>query len=477
MPSIWPRRKEGDLMADKIALYCRVSTQEQAREGYSIEEQVERLTKYAESQGWLNYEVYVDPGFSGASMNRPALQKLIADVENGRIKKVVVYKLDRLSRSQKYTLELIEDIFLPHGCDFESMSEKFDTGTPFGNAMIGILAVFAQLERETIKERMSLGKEGRAKNGLWRGGNGIPVGYDYIDGQLRINESEAIQIREAFDLYLKGYGAEKIARILDAKGYSHKYGSWNAIRVKSILVNPLYIGKLQHGGSVYEGQHEPIVSDEIFQKAQELCERKSYSKSKKDSRALLGGLCFCKKCGARYFRWKARKIYKYSCYSRRNVSSYMKRAETCDNKHWNASELEGIVLDQIRQLSLDPDKIKKVSHDPDLEDRTAALYEMVEKIENQRSRLLDLYTLGSFTMDELSEKMEGLNSRLNSLKNEIEIEKTKNKTLKLSEVQKITKSLENLDAEGDSEELRNLVHLLIDYIEIDGEDVFIHWNF
>ena len=155
----------------------------------------------------------------------------------------------------------------------------------------------------------------------------------------------------------------------------------------------------------------------------------------------------------------------------------MKRAETCDNKHWDALELEGIVLDQIRQLSLDPDKIKKVSHDPGLEDRTAALSEMVEKIENQRSRLLDLYTLGSFTMDELSEKMEGLNSRLNSLKNEIEIEKTKNKTLKLSEVQKLSKSLENLDTEGDSEELRNLVHLLIDYIEIDDDDVFIHWNF
>ena len=146
-----------------IALYARVSTQEQAREGYSIEEQADRLKKYCEAIGQQDYSLYIDPGFSGASMERPELRRLIADVERGIISKVIVYKLDRLSRSQKDTLYIIEDVLLANGADFESITERFDTGTPFGRAMIGILSVFAQLEREQITERMKMGKEGRAK--------------------------------------------------------------------------------------------------------------------------------------------------------------------------------------------------------------------------------------------------------------------------------------------------------------------------
>lgn len=154
-----------------VALYIRVSTQEQASEGYSIDEQRERLVKYAEAQSWSVYRVYSDPGFSGGSLERPGLRSLILDVNAGKVNKVVVYKLDRLSRSQKDTLYLIEDVFLPASVDFVSMTENFDTGTPLGRAMIGILSVFAQLEREQIKERMSLGREGRAKSGLFHGSN------------------------------------------------------------------------------------------------------------------------------------------------------------------------------------------------------------------------------------------------------------------------------------------------------------------
>lgn len=465
-------------MTRKVVLYCRVSTADQAREGYSIDEQIERLTKYAESQGFDNIEVYVDPGFSGASMNRPALQKLIADVEAGKVKKVLVYKLDRLSRSQKDTLELIEDVFRKNGCDFESMSEKFDTGTPFGNAMIGILAVFAQLERETIKERLSMGREGRAKEGLWKGGNGIPIGYDYIDGRLVVNEEEAFQIREVFDLYLQGYGSMKIADILNKKGYSHKYGNWNHVRVLTVVKNPLYIGKVNYMDTIYDGQHEPIVSEEIFEKASKLFKSKTFRRHKKDSTSLLGGIIFCKRCNARFYRWKdSRGHFKYSCYTRRNTLKSMKTAEFCDNKHWRADDLESLVLDQIRQMSLDPEKIKEASSDPHHEEKIQSLEKMLEKTEKQKRRLLDLYMDESFSKDDLSDRMKSLNEKSVSLLNEIENEKSRDKALMLSDVKKHVNLLEDLIAEGDSDKLHNLVRLLIDYIEIDGEDVFIHWNF
>ena len=126
-----------------IALYSRVSTAEQASEGYSIGEQQSRLQSYCDAMNFKPYTLYTDAGFSGGSTDRPALQDLIRDVKNGKIEKVVVYKLDRLSRSQKDTLELIEDVFLTNGCDFVSVTENFDTATPLGRAMIGILAVFA----------------------------------------------------------------------------------------------------------------------------------------------------------------------------------------------------------------------------------------------------------------------------------------------------------------------------------------------
>ena len=148
-----------------VALLARVSTQEQAINGHSIGEQIERMHKYCDAMGWTVYKEYTDAGYSGANTDRPALQRMIRDIKAGKINKVLVYKLDRLSRSQKDTLYLIEDVFLANNTDFVSMSENFDTSTPFGRAMIGILAVFAQLEREQIKERMQMGKEARAKEG------------------------------------------------------------------------------------------------------------------------------------------------------------------------------------------------------------------------------------------------------------------------------------------------------------------------
>lgn len=145
-------------MAILADLYCRVSLELQAEEGYSLQEQEERLRAYAKAQGLAIHAVRVDPGFSGASMDRPGLQAVLDDVRAHRIQKVCTYKLDRLSRSQKDTLYLIEDCFIPNGVDYVSATEPLDTGTPLGMAMVGILSVFAQLERQQIKERMAMGR-------------------------------------------------------------------------------------------------------------------------------------------------------------------------------------------------------------------------------------------------------------------------------------------------------------------------------
>ena len=132
------------------ALYIRVSTEAQAEEGYSIQAQTERLEAYCKAMGWERYRFYTDGGYSGSNLDRPEMTRLIADVRAGQVATVVVFKLDRLSRSQKDTLYLIEDVFLPNEVDFISLNESIDTSTPYGRAMIGILSAFAQLERENI---------------------------------------------------------------------------------------------------------------------------------------------------------------------------------------------------------------------------------------------------------------------------------------------------------------------------------------
>ena len=159
-----------------VFAYARVSTENQL-ENYSIEEQTDRLKSYCAARDWVLLHTYVDGGYSGGNTDRPALQAMLAQLRETHVDAVVVYKLDRLSRSQKDTLTLIEDELLAHGTDFVSINENFDTSTPFGRAMIGILSVFAQLEKDQITERFTMGRIGRGKAGYFHGGGNAPTGY------------------------------------------------------------------------------------------------------------------------------------------------------------------------------------------------------------------------------------------------------------------------------------------------------------
>ena len=154
---------------DLVDLYIRVSTTEQALEGYSVAEQEHRLRQYCAAMGHRIHKVHIDAGFSGASLDRPGIKETIKDVQKHLVRRVIVWKLDRLSRSQKDTLIMLEDVFLENGCDFISMMESFDTSTSFGRAIVGILAAFAQLERENIKERTMMGSQARLAKGHYNG--------------------------------------------------------------------------------------------------------------------------------------------------------------------------------------------------------------------------------------------------------------------------------------------------------------------
>lgn len=377
----------------KVAIYIRVSTARQDIEGYSIPLQKERLIAYCKAKGWVVAGVFVDPGHSGSSLDRPGMQQLIDGVEAGRFDVVLVYKLDRLSRSQKDTLFLIEDVFMANEVDFVSMQESFDTGTIYGRAMVGVLSVFSQMERETITERTLMGRAGRAEDGWWHGGGTDPIGYDYIDGALVINEAEAAQVREVYGLYAAGHSVTEITRRMS--GCKTKHGGWShTSTVGNVLDNPLYAGTVHFDGVSKKGRHIPIVDREIDRRVKARRERLSRVEASEDSAYLLTGLIYCSCCGARYFPHKRPNgTVVYSCHSRAKKNKKMVKDPNCKAPHIPVAKLDAIVEAEVLSLAADPsqaDEIakKRAANEGDsLADNTS---EEVRRLDAEIGRLMDL---------------------------------------------------------------------------------------
>lgn len=411
----------------RAALYVRVSTMEQAKEGYSIPAQTSKLTAYAKAKDYAIVNTYTDPGYSGAKMDRPGLQQMIRDVKKNKIDVVVVYKLDRLSRSQKNTLYLIEDVFATHDVDFISMLESFDTSTPFGRATIGMLSVFAQLERDTITERMHMGRTERAKQGYYHGSGVVPIGYDYIDGELIINEYEAQIVREIFDLYVNHSKGQQHITTRMVKKYPDKVKTLTI--VKYALQNPLYIGKISWDGNVYQGHHEPIISKELFEKAQEIFREKAKTgTTNSNQKSLLAGLIYCGKCGAKVFRetggggsYKGKK-YNYSYYTCRSVKKMMPslvKDWNCDQKRIRCDQVEKVVVEAIKNLDLKKMILETDIDSKDAEKEKSLIRKEIAKLEKQKNKLVDLYQFGNIEIEKLNERIDIINRRTDELEEEL----------------------------------------------------------
>ncbi len=477
----------------RVAIYVRVSTQEQAREGYSIGEQIERLEKFAEAMGWTIYKIYTDAGFTGANTDRPALKELIQDVKDGKVEKVVVYKLDRLSRSQKDTLELIEGIFLKNNTEFVSMTENFDTSSPFGRAMIGILAVFAQLEREQIKERMTMGKDARAKEGKWKGGK-CPIGYNFIDGELVVDEFTAMQVRELFQVFNDGMPLRTIERLFNEKGYKNQYGvNWSTRQMRRTLDCKIYIGLVKHKETWYKGTHEPIIDLETFEKAGEILHERQKKFKESGIKAgisnqstYLGGLLHCSHCGGRYSKYttgsrQSGLYHNYGCYSRHKKVKNMIKDPNCKNKYYRIDDLDDIILGEIKKLVLDPSYIHEVKENQQVTDEDSKkikiIRDQIKDIDSQISRFLDLYGIGRYTVKQLDEKIIPLEEQKNKLN--VQLEALEDDTESLSEEQtiEILNTFDEVIEKGDFDEIRDLITSLIKRIDIDNEDITIFWKF
>ena len=250
----------------RAAVYSRVSTEDQAKEGFSIAAQLKRLNAYCKARGWSVAGEYIDDGHSGREVKRPAYQRMMGDKDMWDV--LVVLKMDRIHRNSR-NFAVMMDNLRDWGKEFNSMQESFDTTTAIGRFVMDTIQRIAQLESEQIGERVKMGMTQKAKKGIGYLGFGEPYGYEYLDKKLLIREDESAVVREIFTTYLVG---ASIRDIVDGLNYRNipakKGGSWTKEAISNILKNPLYCGYVRWDGIMRKGQHVPVVTVDQFNSTQ-----------------------------------------------------------------------------------------------------------------------------------------------------------------------------------------------------------------
>ena len=484
-PLLWDNQSEVNAMETikRVFLYIRVSTESQFEDGYSIDEQKDRLLAYCKAHGWIVVAIFIDPGHSGSNLNRPAMQTMIEAAERRDADAVLVYKLDRLSRSQKDTLYLIEDVFMPNGVDFISMQENINTASVFGKAMIGVLSVFAQLEREQITERTMMGRDGRAKEGKWHGGGTEPIGYDYVNGVLEVNEDEAKQVRMIYQMYLHGHTVTEISERMSE--HRTKHGGWDNLQtVATVLDNELYAGIVHFNGVRTPNAHTPIVPIETAARVHYMRERNRRDKyQQKESDHLLTGFVFCARCGARYFanRNPNGNVF-YSCHSRAKKNRRMVKDRACKNDHWKKDSLDALIEDQIRELIANPQLINEIKRKSraakgSAEKTNKSLrIEALDEINKEINLLMDLYKDDRVPVGEIAQQIEVLHKRKMELAPGEVSERISDD--RMYHIEHIKMFIREIQWDGSPlPTKRHLLRLLVDNIKIDGGNVDINWSF
>ena len=420
------------------------------------------MLSYAKSKDYTEFEYYIDGGYSGKDLNRPAIQKLIEDCKNHKIDAVFVFKLDRISRSQRDTLYLIEEVFNKYDVSFVSMRENFDTSTPFGKAMIGVLSVFAQLERETILERTRIGLKKRAEAGLWRGGGKIPFPYRYDrnTGTLIPIPEQVELLHKMISLYISGKSFNVIGKIV----------GMDESMVETRILSITNTGKVPYKDEVYDGQHEAVVSDELYEEI--LRVNKVRSREKYERHYLLSGKVFCGHCGAkyRYQKWGKRLIM--YCYSQQKSKPRYIKDPNCNNKRWDTFEVEDAVLEELFKMSLDLDLFKKTFNIATVNVKNEYRGRL-EEITKQIKNLLNNIANG-IAVEETNNKINELEKEKETIEEKLIESDQKEKDNKVS--LNMIKNLKATWFDMDFDEQRRIIEHLIDKVIVNDNEINIYYN-
>ena len=426
-------------------IYVRVSTEEQAREGFSINAQKEKLKQYALVRDWDIYDIYIDDGISGKNLvDRPEVLRLIQDVEDGKINTVLVYKIDRLTRSMKNLLELL-DLFQKKDCNFNSFTEAIDTSSATGRMFLKIVGIFAEFERENLGERVAFGCEQKAREGYYSPSSPV-YGYDHIKGrELTVNEYEKKVINDMFHWYLDSMPQSKIAkRLRDSNIPTKTGGRWTQTTIRNMLTNSLYIGKVRYRVNQTKAECEfevdaknvtPIVPKEIFNNVQLILNQRRLKQTKKyaSENAFFAGSLYCINCGKRMTplqhrdkNTKSKNLYVgYACPNRYD----------CKSKGFSQRKLEKAFLEYIKGFCFEiNEEVMQVKKDTFKEQNPLTLLEKeLAKVDNKKKQVRELFLQDKLTIEDYRSMLDELNTRstpiqekIQSLAAENEIEEVSN---------------------------------------------------
>ncbi len=350
----------------RAAIYTRKSTTAGLDSNFtSLQNQRERAEAYVTSQGWTaSATPFDDGGFSGGNTDRPALQQLMQRVETREFDVIVVYRLDRISRSLVDFVKIHE--FLDrHGVALVSVTESINTTTAHGRMMVNVLLSFAQYERELAAERTRHKIHAARRRGKWTGGRPV-LGYDVVDRRLAVNRDEAAQVKVIFDLYVENPSLIAVVQELNRRGWRQKAwiaktgrecggNPWNKTSLRTLLINPLYIGKQKLGDETFKGEHKAIVARKLFDRVQGLmadnrntCRNATHN----GSGFLLRGLLRCSACDAALTPTSTKrrnKAYRYYVCRAAQKNGHA----TCPSKAISANKVESFIVDQIRRIGAD----------------------------------------------------------------------------------------------------------------------------
>lgn len=499
----------------RIAIYARVSTEEQAEHGYSIDAQLDTLRTYCQMNHKTVVGEYVDRGVSGKSIEgRFELQRLLRDAEHGEFDEVLVWKINRISRRMVDLMKIIE-VLDKHKISFRSFSENFETETAMGKFALQMLGAVGELERNTIVDNVKMGMKQRARMGQWNGGR--VLGYrssQAIHGQrhrkdstLEIIPEEAFIVKKIFELYAIGKGLKAIANQLNHEGYKTKRGNdFSTDSIKQIITNPVYIGKIRFNRFenwnerrrkgknpepiIVDGEHKPIISKELWEKVQLLQKKKAVMAPRQfDGQYILTGLMRCPKCGSAMVASRTvnklkdgTKIIRryYSC---GNFKS--KGSAVCSANSVRADYAEQYVYQRIKEV-VNNEKIlkdiisninnqKKEGIQP-LQEELHRLNQNISSLEAKRKKYFDLYEDDLIDKESLAGRLEELkkeSDRLYIRRSEIEFElgDDNSQPIDFEYVKDIIGKFDHILEKSPIEQIKSLLHLTIKQIIIDNRQI------
>lgn len=441
-----------------IAIHCRVSTEEQSENGYSIDEQERLLEEWCKKMGYVIYKCYSDRGISGKNIkDRPALKELLSDAKAGKFDMVISWKINRVSRKLEDVLKIV-NLLEKNNITFKSYSEPFETDTPAGRMQFQMMALIGEFERGTIAQNVKMGMIAKAKSGNWCGGR--VLGYDLVPNnspeeekkgknKLKINEKEAEIVRFIFNEYSKGKGYKAITNQINKLGYKTKKGNdFSVGSIRDILTNPVYIGEIRYNVRQnwsekrrrninpnpirVKGKHEAIIDRELWDKVQLILESKKGKPSRiYDGEYPLTGILRCPKCGAGMVISRTtntladgskKRIAYYCCGNWKN-----KGTSVCNSNTIRVDKANEYVFKKIEELVSNEAMIKAVVKNINKERKDKVkpakrllgdIDKELEKLDKRKRKIFEAYEDDILTKEEFQTRKNELNEKIRILEEE-----------------------------------------------------------